>query len=74
MTRFFRSAGMPKGPQGHKRNAEPNDQFPAQFVDWAKGEIGEAAERLQYKSLRKACRQKLTARISYLNRAIDRIE
>jgi len=49
------------------------DQFPAQFVTWAKGEIEEAGERLQYKSLRKACREKLNARIAYLNQAIDRL-
>lgn len=49
------------------------DEFPAQFVDWAKGEIEDAAERLQYKSLRKLCREKLNARISYLNQAIDRV-
>ena len=65
---------MPKRPQDQKPTAGPGDEFPAEFVDWAKGEIGEAAVRLQYKSLRKACREKLTARISYLNRAIDRIE
>ena len=56
------------------RKPETQDQFPAQFVDWAKGEIGEANERLRYKSLRKACREKLTARISYLHRAIERLE
>lgn len=50
------------------------DQFPAEFVNWAKGEIEEAAERLQYKSLRKLCREKLNARISYLNQAIHRVE
>jgi len=75
---------MPKGPQGQKRPADAignavhvmrnEDQFAGQFVDWAKGEIGEAAERLQYKSLRKLCREKLNARISYLNQAIDRIQ
>ena len=70
---------MPKGPQSPKRkrivtgNAGPSDQFPSQFMDWARGEIGEATERLQYKSLRKACREKLTARISYLSRAIGRV-
>jgi hypothetical protein len=46
-------------------------QFPAQFADWARGEIEDATERLHYKSLRKACRGKLNARISYLNQAID---
>ena len=70
---------MPKRHQGHTRktvvtgNAGHGDQFPSQFVDWARGEIGEATERLQYKSLRKACREKLTARISYLSRAIGRV-
>jgi hypothetical protein len=49
------------------------DQFPAQFVNWAKGEIEDAVERLQYKSLRKVCREKLNARVSYLNQAIDRV-
>ena len=75
---------MPKGSQGQKRPADAignvvhvmrnENQFAVQFVDWAKGEIGEAAERLQCKSLRKVCREKLNARISYLNQAIDRIE
>jgi len=41
---------MPKGSQGQKRKTEPSDQFHTQFVDWAKGEIGDAAERFQYKS------------------------
>ena len=49
-------------------------EFPAMFSDWAKAEIEDATERLQYKSLRKVCREKLTARISYLQRAIERIE
>jgi len=55
---------------------KPNqkDQFPAQFVAWATGEIEEAGERLQYKSLRKACREKLNSRIAYLNQAIERIK
>jgi hypothetical protein len=55
------------------RKATHQDQFPAQFIDWANGEIEEARERLQYKSLRKLCREKLTARVSYLNQAIERI-
>ena len=74
---------MPKGPQGQKRKAEAigmaseakhGAPFPAQFAAWARGEIEEATERLQYKSLRKVCREKLNARISYLSRAVDRIE
>jgi hypothetical protein len=39
-----------------------------------KGEIGEATERAQYKPLRKACQDKLTARIAYLGWAIERVE
>jgi len=50
------------------------DEFPAQFLDWAKGEIADAKERLEYRSLRKLCREKLTARVAYLNQAIDRIK
>jgi len=73
---------MPKGPQGQKRKADVIEmassskhhaQFPAHFADWARGEIEDATERLQYKSLRKLCRQKLNARISYLSQAIDRV-
>ena len=55
------------------RKSEQLDQFPDQFQNWAKSEIDEATERLSYRSLRKACREKLNARISYLNQAIDRI-
>jgi len=54
--------------------AKSDDQFLAQFSDWAKGEIEEAAERLQTKSLRKACREKLNFRIAYLNQATERFE
>jgi len=74
---------MPKGPQGQKRKADGAVpaiaskhamQFPAQFADWARGEIEDATERLQYKSLRKVCREKLNVRISYLNQAIERMK
>ena len=54
--------------------ARQHDPFAAQFMDWAKGEVEEAAMRLRYVSLRKACREKLNARISYLNQAIARLQ
>jgi len=56
------------------RKSDLQDLFPAQFVDWAKGEIEDAAERLRYKSLRKVCREKLVSRIANLNQAIERFE
>jgi hypothetical protein len=77
------SPPMLKKPQSQKRSADVigmaspskhDTPFPAQFAAWARDEIEEAAERLQYKSLRKVCREKLNARISYLSRAIDRME
>jgi len=46
----------------------------ARTWDRAKGDTDEATERLQYKSPRRACREKLNARISHLRRAIDRVE
>jgi len=76
-------AVVPKELQKQKRKADGAGpaiaskhamQFSAQFADWAKGEIEDATERLQYKSLRKICREKLNARISYLNQAMDRIK
>ena len=60
--------GLP-GFLGTRPNAKRNPKPEA-----PRGEIGEATERLQYKLLRKASRDKLTARIAYLGWAIERVE